>query len=1212
MNRADSLAKSMQESIQDYTIKLNKACNLVDYFITVGIEPSIALNQWLYNASIEELNSVYKEYLSPKIINKFPSFDKKYIKFDETIIPHLFPLGYEIIESKNGPPKDEIFSVILDNNAYSDTYNYKFVVCLRFYEPLSNYRKIYEKYNDINLSNPDFNNYKNRKNSLNSNFNDISHLSSLNFNDNINNNNDKIYSLKTITKNNLRPNSFDLQIMNISQRETNISSIINNNNSNIKNISKIKSQNLDKYFIPKCICLISIYPFISELIIILKEIYQYSKLENLEVPLEKLINNLILEVPVPPRGKYLIEYTICEKTVLLQNSKINSLFHISLDFELLFSKFHINQILYIFQHLMLGIKIVFFSSEIQYLTPIIYSLLILLFPFKFTFPVVTVLPKELYNLIDNITPEIFGINEKYSPSFFSENKISISDYLLIVDIDKCELNQMNVNEENKLPSLPKKMKYNLLNKIKKYFLKIQNNLKIGKQEELKTFEMTVRNYFLEFQVDLLKNYNKYLNTNKYKHPGEHQFNSKKFLKSLDCDDREFYELFVKTQMFDDYTFHRMVPKDKKEMTEVLFFEEKILEAKGQKENLVYINSNAFDFQKNYKVPKVNNNMKDIIIEYYTNEQNHKKFLSEGIIINQNINFNINDISMVKSENSQIYYKPLFNYVLFPKLNNEFFFQNEIKTYYFNLSLYEEIRSLNSELILKSHLNRVVETPVNEIINSIYILWLKIWANSFHYHDQKEHKYRYLQMMKVFERINQHEMNVINHLFQALIKANANEDLIFHLYIKIIQCKLAPSLEIFNTIKTMISKQLKSTKISSSNDITKFLANKTKIIVTKEEVNIKNFRERTMKNLYDRFTITEKVTFVMDEICDNCNNKINIYDFQRNLNDTNNDNFWAKCPFCKFSYLPKIKIIFGSEINKNDKLKMSTSLLDPAVILYSPKTLHSNLIDNSNIDINNYKLKFTNIFWNLILYFKFCGLPYDFILPYSSNIFRPNKKEKQNFFNVKFSEVHDFNINKNIDENKTEKYHSLHIKEKPKNPEKIINKTSTIITSYNNYNHYNTAQFHKTNDIRNTNVTYHSKNNSNLSFTKIEPNLRTSFYNINNNSTQTLTPIKPAITKVTRFVNNSNISYNNNNYRIIIPSQKYKIILNKQIAHPSNNYSYFSPYNTLNNYVNYIPNNNIVYNPVNNYGMNNNGAYFINNKNTIIHRPTHYQQFITYN
>ena len=60
MNRADSLAKSMQESIQDYTIKLNKACNLVDYFITVGIEPSIALNQWLYNIHIETSHTVLR------------------------------------------------------------------------------------------------------------------------------------------------------------------------------------------------------------------------------------------------------------------------------------------------------------------------------------------------------------------------------------------------------------------------------------------------------------------------------------------------------------------------------------------------------------------------------------------------------------------------------------------------------------------------------------------------------------------------------------------------------------------------------------------------------------------------------------------------------------------------------------------------------------------------------------------------------------------------------------------------------------------------------------------------------------------------------------------------------------------------------------------------------------------------------------------------
>ena len=31
------------------------------------------------------------------------------------------------------------------------------------------------------------------------------------------------------------------------------------------------------------------------------------------------------------------------------------------------------------------------------------------------------------------------------------------------------------------------------------------------------------------------------------------------------------------------------------------------------------------------------------------------------------------------------------------------------------------------------------------------------------------------MLKVFNKVNQHEMNVINNLFQSLIKANVDED-----------------------------------------------------------------------------------------------------------------------------------------------------------------------------------------------------------------------------------------------------------------------------------------------------------------------------------------------------------------------------------------------------------------------------------------------------
>ena len=67
------------------------------------------------------------------------------------------------------------------------------------------------------------------------------------------------------------------------------------------------------------------------------------------------------------------------------------------------------------------------------------------------------------------------------------------------------------------------------------------------------------------------------------------------MKSVNSDDYDFYEKFIETQMFSDYLSKRMTPKNKKEVTEVLFFEEKILEHKGHNDKIRFLNSNAFNF-----------------------------------------------------------------------------------------------------------------------------------------------------------------------------------------------------------------------------------------------------------------------------------------------------------------------------------------------------------------------------------------------------------------------------------------------------------------------------------------------------------------------------------------------------------------------------------------------------------------------------------------
>ena len=1238
MERRSIHQRTNPESLQKFKEKLNSGQNFVDYFFTVGLDPEISLQSWLYEASINELNSTYKEQLSPKIINKFPSFKKKLIDIEDPIISYIFPLGFQIIEALNEPPKEKLYSLLLDNNTFSIVYPNKYVTCLLFYEPLIKYRIIYDKYNDTNMAISTLNNSRitNKKLSNNTFLN-----VSMNIDNNIDNNSNELFimngdisSISSIHNNismvnninditNIHPvfKGSNIPISELSQRETKFSSILKSYNTYNHNITINQNyKHLEKYYVPKCICLVSLYPFINDYKEILLELYKYSKLENVEIPLEKIINNLVLEVPIPPRGLYTLEYTFLERKLLLKNSRINSLFHVNFEFEILFMKFDVSQILAIIQYLLFGVMTVFFSSEIQYLTPIILSSLVLLFPFKYPFPIVSVLSKDSYYLLDNPTPQILGINEKYYPGFFKQNDIYINDKLLVVDIDEQNLIQLSDNnpkKQSKIPSFPKNLTNELSKKLKNYLSRNFNNKKDS------SFEITIRNFFLEFQAQLLINYPKYLNSNIYEHPSEDAFNEKAFLKSVNKSDYDFYKTFIETQMFKDYIAKRMTPsdKDKKEMSEVLFFEEKILEMKGEKDKIIYINSNIFNFtNKTSKVPEVNKDLNENILEYYLNESNQKKLLLDGIIINNISNLYLNETSFLHSQNNSFIEKKSlsFNYILFPKLNNDFFFENETKQYFLNLQLNDDIKKLNARLISKSYLNRV-EIQTKEINNYIYLLWLKVWANSFHYHDKKEHKYRYLQMMKVFEKINQHDMSVLSHLFQSLIKSEANEDLIYHLYIKIIQSKLSPTLEIFDTVKNMISKKLNRSGMPSSIEISKFLSNKTKIEFTKDEVNKKNFRERTMKNIYDYYTITEKISIVMDETCGNCQKNINFDNFQKNLNKINDDIIWAKCPFCDTNYFPKIKIIFGSELNKNDKLKSNTSLVDE-VALYSPETLQTNVLDYSNIDIDTFKLNNNSIFWNLIWYFKLSGLPYDFILPYTENIFRPKKNNNHNSFKVNFSKSDDF-----IDINKKEKDDGNNGQIKINNISEINNNfakkiPNTIVQKTNivNNNKYNTI-VNKINNNGNKNIP------ANNIIIKLPPKINNNtpinnYNNINPNlsrvNTRQIRPVKANI----KLKQNNYIIYNKG-YKVLNPINNYSSlrIINPQIAVPASSLNNYNYYNTLNNVgiknnPNYRTNYNVINNSMNNNRIiYNNNNYLVNqHKRLIIPRQTFYPVYFTYN
>ena len=1091
--------KNKDELLKQFEDKLNLGHNFVDYFLTIGVNPNIFQEKWLYESNISELNNKYKEELKPVIINKFPSNDKKMIGLDEAIILHCFPNGFKVYESQK-QPQYKIYSILLDNNNYSINYPFKYVVCLKFYESINNYKKLYDRYmecSELNMP-KDTELEENISIHLPQTRNRYTTLSIQN--NTINDKNDIYY-----------PQPFDgdededIDSSNKSNNRQSLNSLRRNNelDDTKSNITNKEAYKYRKYYIPKCICIISLYPYINELSKIIKSIYQYSLVEKQIFPLEKIINNLLIEVPTPPKGIYYIDYPLINENIILKANLMNELYTLNIEFERLFTIFNLNNIIEIFRYLMLNTKIIMFSEEIKNLTPVILSLLSLLYPFHYPYTVVSVLHREAYKLIDNITPVLVGINEKYNENFIKENDIDICDFTLIVNIDKQELIKMGESKDKKLPQLPNKYKNNLTNKVNKYILEIKKKRKKnGKGEHPKILQQNMRTFFLEFQIELMKDYSKYLNNDIYKHqddgktPLENAFKIKEFLNKIPSEYYNFYEYFSGTQMFCDFIYKRMMPRDKNEQIDILYFEEKLL----NKSDSIFLNSTNYKIVKKYSVPKpiplsqdqiyyFNNydirnklllngieitNRKDSICSRsftltkkminnfnYNNNQNNnlENFQIEDDIdnndfgrktmsfqINNNKSKNKEENNIINTQNIQQINQPLFSYYIFPKLDNEYFYKSDIKNYYIDFSIYKEVKNIDNELLSKSHLNKV-EIKTNENTNYINLIWLKMWVSTFYYHDKQEQKYRFYQMLNILEKINQHEMGIINNLFSVLVNNQIDEDLLLLLYEKILHYQLIPSNFIFRTIRHLINNKKKKLKLKTFN-ISKYLKSIEDIIqkdIKESTKDRKKFRKRTIRSIYDTQILDEKVTFLMEENCSECDKKINLYEFMLNIKEINDDLLWAKCPYCGCNYLPKLKVVFGTENNKNNRLVSTTSIVDN-VVLYSPKTLNYNLFDttknNYNINIEEFKSEYNPFFWNIIWYFKMKKLPFDFILPYEDNIFYYllNKKPKiKDEIKVK---------NTNISQNFLVKF-STYVKKKndDSNKKKMWNKKSELIISF---------------------------------------------------------------------------------------------------------------------------------------------------------------------
>ena len=450
--RIDKNMKLLEQSkdYKDIKEKLDKGNNFIDYFLVIGQEPVIYKEKWLYTEDVEILNEKYKEQLKPKIISSFPPFEKSTIAFDESIIIHIFPNGYNLIKSKQ-KPKNKVFSFILDNNYYNLDYPQKYLTCLICYESISQYKLLQE-----------------------------------------------------LEKNDMNNDSIDKKLIN--------------------------SEPYADIYIPKCILLMSLYPFFGEFEKIITEIYSYSQnlvfklcdpnaLQNIkipgdkrvpiafrrmstftevfkeslpEVPIEKIVENLLIELPVPPRGVAKVTYFLNEEERNIIQNKMNELPLLDINLKKIFVDFSIKDIITIYNYIFLESRILFFTKNIEYLNNFIYGLLALLYPFQYQYQIVTILPQINFEIIESPTPFIAGINQSFYENFFESHNFILEDSILVVDIDNSKINI--INEKSKIPEFPTKYRKTFEKKLQEIvnkYLKIYKKDKAEKhQKKTKMLNLT--------------------------------------------------------------------------------------------------------------------------------------------------------------------------------------------------------------------------------------------------------------------------------------------------------------------------------------------------------------------------------------------------------------------------------------------------------------------------------------------------------------------------------------------------------------------------------------------------------------------------------------------------------------------------------------------------------------------------------------------------
>jgi hypothetical protein len=138
-------------------------------------------------------------------------------------------------------------------------------------------------------------------------------------------------------------------------------------------------------FLPKCVVLLSTYPYLMAFREYLTQLNRLSKNGEMTLPIERYITNLCKEIPAPPPGSFEVQTTVLDSIIKIWSPPHNQpIAWVSLPWSILFECLDIDNIVLVWHCLVLERQVLLTSTQLSVLTVCSEILLSMLFPMRWS------------------------------------------------------------------------------------------------------------------------------------------------------------------------------------------------------------------------------------------------------------------------------------------------------------------------------------------------------------------------------------------------------------------------------------------------------------------------------------------------------------------------------------------------------------------------------------------------------------------------------------------------------------------------------------------------------------------------------------------------------------------------------------------------------------------------------------------------------------